>query len=236
MNAVWREAQHPRDPDGRFTDKTSWVHRLLGKGGGRDLRGELDYGDLKRQLDEWNTAGTSSVLMQVDDPALSSIYEAQGYHAKPRVVSRNEMDQLVRSGWTEAWRGIADFDTEYAGDLAERFRTGERHFAGEGVHGNGTYTTDTRSTAETYAGEDRAGLLRIAIPPSARLINRSEAGDLRHEYIQNRKDPAMRFVFNDLGRFLAAAGYDGMVVNRRDGQTYHVLFNRGILAVQEVQQ
>lgn len=273
MNRAWREADHPRNPNsGEFVSKEGWATKVSAAlqpyfrpRQGRDIRGELDYEKLAERV-EATARGTA-----VGDLALGDIYEAQGFHGRPRLVSAAEMDQLLASGHTELFRGIADADRfgPQAGltgaDFAIQFRKGDTHYPGLGMHGNGSYTTTWQLEARGYsdpgdskfrdsAFEDSKhwpGVVRMALPPNARVISQSELRSLHarelarsapHESWQRAY--ARRQVMADAGRFAAALGYDAIdlgpmstagtqIVGAPKTRNHYIILNRSILTVQD---
>lgn len=160
---------------------------------------------------------------------------------------------------------------EKARQSAEQFRTGPL-WPGRGIYGNGTYAGMRRRDGQYYSAFDRdayrrasagvttdeeldeihdrlemwPGLLRIALPADANIVDRAQVEDyLRAERRSNERrlagqrwdarnsDPRDR-VTRDLGRLAALLGWDAIRVPQ-DGQRgdYFVLLNRTKLTVQE---
>jgi hypothetical protein len=263
---TWDRSKHPRWPrgseppppgakGGRFMSKEhvagGWAETVSDRVGrkrgeherarGRDIREEIDYAELDGLV---RISGAGRRAGQ-QDQALAAIYDAQGFHGKPEVVSEAELDRRIANGWIEVWRGFGGppEGTEYA----EAFRSGDRHYAGLGVHGNGTYAasgSDAEYQAGTYTHKvpgssmepNRGSLVRMAIPDGANLINMNDirfVQEVRGDYgIRDPLRAARGRVLSDDGRLAAAMGYDGMALER-DGRGIYVIFNRSILAVQE---
>jgi hypothetical protein len=214
--ARWDERDHPRDEDGRFRDKTgAWVTAVSDAIGTRQTGHTPARGvDLTEAPHvPWDELGAQvrdqsgdKFVERDPDHALDAIYEMQGYHGRPRVASRTEMDELVGSGWVEIWRGHAGSNTtiQEAQQRAEDYRSGDRHRAGRGIFGNGSYfgalsearnyakfdhvryrevypgTNPEQADAEDLAFDDPdspywAGLTRAVLPPDARVIDVADA-------------------------------------------------------------
>jgi ADP-ribose pyrophosphatase YjhB (NUDIX family) len=111
------------------------------------------------------------------DEQLHVIQELRGFNGKPKLVSKSDMDNLVKPGGThiEVLRGIANTYGRTAKQMVESYKTGS-HFPGYGCFGSGTYTDGTKgynnvaAPGSTYAGDDT---LRIAIPKTAKIIEQS---------------------------------------------------------------
>jgi hypothetical protein len=130
------------------------------------------------------------------DRMLGEVYRLQGYHTKPEVLPAEQMDRRVASGWTEVFRGFGDLPD--AKRYVEDFRSGDEHYPGLGVRGNGTYSTTVFQEAHEYTDppiSDEAwtalsdeqmyemdaslaadhtkwpGILRMAISPHARIAD-----------------------------------------------------------------
>ena len=253
----WVEGQHPRREDGRFRRKGApggWVETVsdsMTRGHtptrGRDVRGEIDP--------SWPVPRGER---GEPDPALGEIVKLQGFDGLPEVISRDEMDRRVASGWSEVWRGLEEYrvrESDQAGsrtrvvsavDNAEQYRSGP-YYPGVGVFGSGTYASVDPQTALAYVsgplGEDYAstpGIVRIALRPDARVI---DFDDLLEQYpdLDVPRRPGQRGVLQDAGRLAAALGYDAIGAqprnaNYRDGRImYWVILNRTAVAVQEAQ-
>lgn len=218
----WRESQHPRDRRGRFRDKAGgWVEVVSDAIGtaatghaparGRDLHDspEVDWDGLAAIV---ASQSGDSFDESAPDDALGLIYEMQGYHGSPRVVSRDEMDRLVASGWTETWRGLVGqvnkTDLQEADRRVAAFLHGPRHRAGRGVYGNGSYAGNLQE-ASGYAAFDFAstralhgndfsavdalyddphsgywhGLVRVALPPDARVVDVGDAMEFYRDIV-----------------------------------------------------
>lgn len=262
----WRASLHPRNPeDGRFVSKGGgWlqvvVDQLRPSAGvaGRDRSGELNYARLAERIRR--DSGTEG------DSALGDIYDAQGFHGHPRVVGQAEMDHLIQSGGhVEMFRGVADAHSSspFAGltgkDFAQMFRTGDEHWPGYGMHGNGSYATTWQLEAQGYSDPHDAdfknparaglghwpGVVRIAMPADARVIDKQRLQSMQSARLRASRDPNEVTVLADLGRFAAALGYDAIdlgpmstagvmgVANAPPSRNHYILFNRSILTVQE---
>lgn len=156
----WRERDHPRDPDGQFTDKSGWAQALVGQlvpgdsyRPGRDITGELDWAAVAQKAPPSDVSIFSAASTRMDD-MLGEIYQQQGYHGKPSVVKREQMDRLVKEGWTELWRGVSHPDPGRRAAYAQQFRTGDEHRPGLGGRGNGTYTSRNPREAQSYTTPD----------------------------------------------------------------------------------
>lgn len=264
----WDEEEHPRDKRGRFREKTGgWVEAVSDAlGGAPGVRGR-DLSDSAGV--DWDGLAATVVSQSGDnfdetapDEALGEIYRAQGYHGRPRIVTRAELDGLVAQGWTEVWRGHAGVSTtfEQARERAEQYRSSDRHYPGRGIYGNGSYFGPLE-TARRYAKFEPgdtwgdlsmeemdeifddphhpawAGLTRAALPPDARIIDRWDAMQFYHDRVIGEAglSPASHTrVLADLGRASALRGYDAIRVETGNGdEVYYVILNRSILAVQE---
>jgi len=217
MAVKWREADHPRAPDGEFTSKAGWagqiVSAIAGRRGehqrvaGRDIRTKLDYADLSQDMPGVVTSSGRP------DNALGKIVAMQGFDGRPEVVSQAEMDHRVANGWTELWRGVSGHYVDppdlYNGDVkhvtarenAESFRTGD-YYPGVGIFGNGTYTTTRHEEAFGYGADE--GMIRMALRPDARVVDWDELQKIAHKYFGGVYPEAIRE--RGTNRVLAATG------------------------------
>jgi hypothetical protein len=208
----WDESEHPRDPEGQFTEKwVGEVARRLPGGGARDL--------LADPATDWAVLGApgemGSPLRWV--APMHRIYETQGFHARPRAVDRQEFRRQVAAGATDLWRGFEGGPTEMR-DFVE----GRHHFVGGGLSGQGTYATTQKARAAGYGR-----LVHMALAPGARVAKVADIGRLRDA--EKAKGGDRGQVLSDLGRLAAAMGYDAMEII--DGDI--LVFNRGALIVEQ---
>jgi ADP-ribose pyrophosphatase YjhB (NUDIX family) len=194
------------------------------------------------------------------DGNLHAVQEMRGFNAKPKVLSKVDMDKLVAAGsHIEMLRGVkpvgSSFSSSYirADKLAEDFRTGD-HFPGFGCFGNGTYADAVKGPGNSsygYAGHYGPGpkstgsLVRIALPKTAKIIKQS---DLEKMVPQEPSgfSTTSHHNYNDqwLGVQAAIAGYDAIHVEGGSGRhgnygsigtgnDFYVILNRGICVVQK---
>lgn len=143
---------------------------------GRSIVDDFDYDGAVRAAPH-NSVSSGLGGGKVDE-WLGAIRKTQGFDGKPKVVSRQEMDEAVRDGSTQLFRAIKDRpgNTKTTAQLAEDYRTGEL-FHGTGVYGSGTYMSPERETALIY-GEEKT-MLRIALRRDARVISIADLLKLR---------------------------------------------------------
>lgn len=159
-----------------------------------------------------------------EDLLLKEMCRIAGYDKTPRIVTKTEMDEAVAQGATEVWRGVG------TGKYAEQFRSGP-YWAGQGTHGNGTYTTDDKKMSASYSNYDEKALLRIAIPAAAKVITYAALCDeMRAERGALWGLPS-EVALNDEGRYAVTKGYD--VIHATSGR--YVILNRGAVLVEEAQ-
>ena len=185
----------------------------------------------------------SNEYMEGPDLALQAMAKLSGHDAKPKIVSREQMDALKKNGSTMWYRGMPNKAH------AKQLRSG-KYWAGKGYSGNGTYATTVLSTARSYA--HFGSLVRMTTAPGANVIPYSELRrqqkswrsnwGKRHLKAHKAKDSAALDALNDeyatfvdLGRFAEAKGIDGFT---RSGDVYSesgkilVMLNRGALIVE----
>jgi SPP1 gp7 family putative phage head morphogenesis protein len=120
---------------------------------------------------------TAEFRTEGGDPVLREAYEAADYNGLPQVVSPEEFEKLATTADARVYRGISANGTKPSTDLARQYLEGD-HYAGYGVHGNGTYTSTARSTAESYSRQalgskltdDAGAILDMLIPEEGNFI------------------------------------------------------------------
>jgi len=123
--------------------------------------------------------------MKQNNIGTRTLWKEQGFDAKPTIVTDAQWADLEASGWQPMYRGInADTDDGLALYLRQ-FMEGDEPYAGSGLFGTGHYTTDIRTTAESYAkhahgvgqeqGERATGqVLDILLHKDAKIIDADE--------------------------------------------------------------
>ena len=168
------------------------------------------------------------------------IYDVQGFNQKPELISMAQFEQYGDQGELQLFRGIGpgpSGDRQYADDFIQ----GEKHFPGEGIFGNGTYTAAGRNSdggwdneraymeAEDYAGP-RGTVVQMTLRRGSRVATYEQIQREQRQYqerlIGQRKIPKPHL--DDPGAFAAASGYDALVVH---GGRYVVVLNRGALRI-----
>ena len=149
-------------------------------------------------LDRFKQADGDSWDLKPNNVGTRTLWQEQGFDAKPTIVTDAQWADLEASGWTPMYRGLnADTDDELAMYLRQ-FLEGDEPYAGSGLFGTGHYTTDIRDTAEEYARhahgvgqEQRAKqsgqVLDILLHKDAKVIDIDELRSKMNEVIQNRR-------------------------------------------------
>ena len=165
------------------------------------------------------------------DEALNALVKKQGFDGAAKLVTQEEFDQILKLGGYERYRGVVPY-TDADGKLVQgteiitQFAEGQ-YRAGLGVSGNGIYTTGKVDTASAYANLDGAAgeIVRIAILPSARIATSEEVNLAINEMRSPANSPLL-----ELGRIMAAQGYDGYV-STGNGVPSTIILNRTAVAV-----
>lgn len=253
----WRERDHPRDEDGRFRGKSGWASAVVAQmmpGGhryvqGQDRREEIDIEELAQQAEALSAAiQANGSEWGLPDDGLRGIYALQGYHGKPEVLTELEMDhRILAEGWEQVWRGFGKVNANRQSEYLEAFRSGEEHWPGLGIYGNGTYTAEKFSEARHYSEwtrprqgmsfeeEDDAyddyrshpGIARIAINPEARAIYYYDVARLLRADREGKGERWAR-AMGDVGRYAALLGYDYITTDTEQ----IIILNRTAVAVQ----
>jgi hypothetical protein len=197
------------------------------------------------------------------DPALSAIAAEQGFDGPPQVVSRQEMDRLVR-GSPEIIRGVHSTDDKTAAEIHEEMRSGDAQF-GRGVYGNGYYFAPPGGSgfagAENFGDGTPGAIARATLSKDAKVVGYRQIhqehdayfASLGHEpyrpggfeesptggWRESTPKSTEDLVFSDLGRFAAARGYDAIKMDDSKKGGYispqYLVVNRTALIVEEAQ-
>jgi hypothetical protein len=237
----WDESLYERDENGRFTSNGG------GDGGGAKA---VTVQELDKQMAaikrEEKKTGISSI-----SPELTAIIRAQGFDAKPQVVSsESELTGTVmyRGVNTESIYKIPNDMT--AQDLANQFATGEMH-VGHGVFGDGVYFAPEKSAVAPYAyGRDVAlagtgAIITGALSPDAKVYEYTQpatykeiASDIEKLSAEIPRDVFASYLAgsSDMSRVLALSGYDAVRVSgvSNGGSPVveqYIILNRGAMQV-----
>mgnify|MGYP001606922640 CR=1 FL=1 len=167
------------------------------------------------------------------DEALHHIAQAQGFESPAQSVTSTEMDEQIRRGGLELWRGVRpSHDGQHsASEVHRRYREGEP-YQGLGFAGNGTYFSSSYSEASSY-GE----VGRYALHPDARIVGFRTLQREQVEYLrQVGPESVLGRVMADTGRYAAMRGYDAIMWHRgeemgraRGVEDEVIVLNRGAL-------
>jgi hypothetical protein len=111
---------------------------------------------------------------QVGDPRLKALLDAQGFTAKPTVVSAGEFEELVKKGGIKIYRGVNPDGRLTAEQMIEMFKTGDM-FVGTGVMGNGVYSSVNYDYVIKYAMDKPGNVIEMVLSPKARFIEKEAA-------------------------------------------------------------
>ena len=164
------------------------------------------------------------------DPAMAAIQKKMGYDKKPKIVSKNRVEKTISDGGTEMYRGVSEarfIDQYFGGDL----------HAGAGYFGSGTYFAKDLMMAAGYA-KDSDTIFRAALPKKAKMIEVNELYTKMDDFYNKGiskgiKSSKLEIVLGNSGRFAAMLGYDGITADVGTAAEQYVVFNRGIVMVQE---
>lgn len=206
---------------------------------------------------DWMKLGTQDTY---GSEALSAVYREQGIDAaRPTVLDAEAFERaLSEEGNMTVYRGVRDAPTAKATTILDDFQNGDRHWAGEGIYGNGSYFSPNPDHALEWAGFKEQNVMKAFIKKDARFIEFEEVQALAEKYqnklydeldvatgsrLEQVQDELKRT--QDLGVVAASHGYDGMII-RKDGPSAatriirmaddeYVLFNRSAIVVRKTQ-
>jgi len=136
---------------------------------------------------------------------------------------------------TEFSRGFQDgTDAEgnpvKAEDAVESFVNGDKHWAGKGVAGNGTYVAMNPPTAAGYTNnDDLNGAISFKLDSSAKVGSYTK---ISSEMLKLKEEGKLPKSLEDVGRFAAAKGYDAYIhdttdsIDRRTVPDMAIILNR----------
>lgn len=204
--------------------------------------------------------GRAAYAGKVADDRLAVIGAMQGFDDMPTVVTKQEMNRLLKTGnYVEAWRGVRGAGGYYSGptrggavtrtktaaEVNEDFRSGIAYY-GNGIYGNGYYFATKKSFASGYADGTPGSLMRVLIPNSAKIEEhstiKSEAQSKHAPYTQaTGVTSGEKGTLYDEGRYAAAKGIDVLRISYNysnshvtaPGKPAFNVLNRSVLIVEE---
>ena len=208
----------------------------------------------------WNgaTGRYEEAFKYTGDDRLKAILQAQGFTAKPSVLSATDFAVLEQLKTPIIHRGLTASATKSVDDMIKEFKDGEM-FVGTGVAGNGVYAGTNLEYVIKYAGDNPDNVITMALSPTSRVIDMEDAKKgasavsnafYDKAFKRQYKDPELgKFVdsfgdlteeqarqlgilFRDPGRYAALNGYDAIKHIDDDGGIY-VILNRGAVRVKE---
>jgi hypothetical protein len=222
------ELRHPGHPNQK-------VHAGGKRGlyaGGGDLLADGDPEALATQIDRAaaKTGGRNG------DGHLFALADRQGFTGKPQLVTKKEMDGLVRDGATELHRGAsgAGPSGKSAAAVHNQFRGGD-YFAGHGHFGNGTYAgPDRQRSVDFYSDGTPGSMLRLAVRKDAKVATFSKVFDEQEAWLAKQPKGSRRHaVFSDVGRYATARGIDVIHIPRGGFNDEYLILNRTAVAAQK---
>lgn len=179
------------------------------------------------------------------DPYLLSLAKENGFDKLPKVVSKQNIDDLINNGYKELYRGVANKA------FSDQLKTGE-YFPGKGVSGNGIYTAygenalhEASEYAKFRSADKKGNIIRMALHKDAKVITEDQVYDLIREEktkildeeLKSSNNPeklkfltGKRMMIQDPGRYALSLGYDAIDV---PSNKYMVILNRGALSIQD---
>ncbi|MEU2042632.1 MFS transporter [Nocardia niwae] len=232
----------PRSSPG--TDTSARAVAAARTGRGEDLLHRLDYRMAQSEIVD----PPRSEADPIEDPAMAYIARAQGFDSLPVHATPEEIDALVAAGDHELFRGVRD--PRYAVELRSgRYLTG---VPGSSSFGIGIYASTDSEVALGYSDDRSDGVIRMALPRSARTIDFSRlqeemnaeisalddeeqtlaAGEQNPEVRARRGELAVkREILSDAGRYAAVRGYDAYYVREDGAADVWVILNRSAVVV-----
>lgn len=225
------------------------IDRIPNTGGGTNAQTRNSLLNEKAQLKSQLRAAEAGAIPSI---TLQSIYNMQGYNAKPELVqTRTELERsnriLKNSDGSPIilYRGVAD--AVYSDQFKGLGPQGDYHYPGFGIYGNGTYAASASrpgtSPRDSYARDTAKAYARGYNEPD-QVNRRVTAFGLRsdakvvefksmNEYNSWMNDTLAEaqsktgYRFTDIGHAAAALGIHAYRVPVESGVDYWVVLNRG---------
>ena len=109
-----------------------------------------------------------------NDLAVKKLLDDNGYSDLPTVLNADDFNELSDDDFIKVHRGVVGTDEKTAQQINKEYAESKDVWVGRGLFGNGTYTSQSEWLAEGYADGDKNGILTLAIPKNAKIINAKE--------------------------------------------------------------
>lgn len=204
-------------------------------------------------LHSMSVGAMARLSRQRDFLDLNTIYEAQGYNAKPELVAkRSDLEKRTDLITRDNGKPLIMYRGVMAEEFADQFRgvgkNGGDHYAGTGIFGNGTYAASAppkgdditaQKTAKEYAGWGGTPPMITAFG----LRKDANVADFNQGSSQERSDAFGRWATDirssasqrtglpveDIGHAAAIMGVHAYRVPQDDNEDYWVILNRGAI-------
>ena len=195
---------------------------------------------------------------------LDDVYKKQNYNAKPELVKtpqeffeRNDLLMYGDGINRPFFRGVGASKTgdDFLAQFQGKGDNGGKHFAGEGIFGNGTYAASSNTSswrdiryafdeAETYTkgvggggtdsdmrmSPDRVGMFGVKKDAKVLKLSDFQQGDFTHSQFVKSAQRILKTKATDPGELAAAMGYDVVMTQDQAGnydQEFWIILNRG---------
>ncbi len=226
---MWDEEKHPRDDNGRFTDKqksTDYSKEQLSRARNKlkeridsyksyYISGNVPDSSIKNIMARYIDEPTPSRKSGEPDFILKDIIKRRSWAGTPQKLNDDELADALANGGTIVHRGVSKpeyVDQFYNGDL----------WIGQGrLFGNGIYVSPDEGEAERYGDNVITGIVDKTMnfaPDSLKEEYRKFKNELykqRDEIIQNgtieewHQHDKLIELMKDYGKYVAIKGYDG---------------------------
>jgi hypothetical protein len=202
-------------------------------------------------LHSMSVGAMTRLSRQRDFLDLKTIYEAQGYNAKPELVAkRSDLEKRTDLITRDNGKPLIMYRGVMAEEFADQFRgvgpNGGNHFAGTGIFGNGTYAASAppkgdditaQKTAKEYAGwgGTPAMITAFGLRRDANVVDFNQGSSVERQNafgswatdIRSSASQRTGLPVEDIGHAAAIMGVHAYRVPQDDNEDYWVILNRG---------
>ncbi len=253
----WKEEDHPRDDDGKFTDGQG------GSGQPKRFKQNTHYDEImaadkpisfgkeidakireRKPLSDSEVETVFDKISKVyerpergsEDRNLKKILDMNGFSDKPKKVNKKELASALANG-TVMYRGL---NGEEAVKYAKQFYDGEM-FVGTGLGGNGIYMSKDSMIAEEYTRGSNVTV--VAVMPKDMKVAGKDVREEYKEFFERYKSTAEQtqeekeYIWGiqkatSFGVYCVLKGYDAFLPTIKP-ETNMVVLNRSKLIIGE---
>lgn len=178
---------------------------------------------------------------------LQRMLYAMGMNDAPEIISQQEFDDRTvnapfGSGDTVIYRTVNDTTVNgvpfTADDCCDMLTDGDITFAGNGIHGDGLYFSNSLSGSKAYGYGSSSRTVAAVLNSKAKIISESKLQREYDSYVKSHPQTRKALGFarsksthDSMSQFALIRGYNVITSNQGNGETYYTVIDRSVLTM-----